>query len=139
MTTPDTRWKQRFANLTKALVQLTDADELSQQRPLSRLEKQGFILAFEFTYELAWNTLRDYLTFQGITDLVGSRDATREGFKRNLISDGDGWMMMLTDRNRSSHTYNEATAEEIVQNIHTRYVGLLGALATTLQAHLGDE
>lgn len=139
MTAADIRWKQRFENLRKALVQLSDADHLSQQRPLSRLEKQGFIQAFEFTYELAWNTLRDYLTFQGITDLVGSRDATREGFKRNLIADGEGWMMMLTDRNRSSHTYNEATAEEIVQNIHTRYVGLLGALATTLQARLGDE
>jgi nucleotidyltransferase substrate binding protein (TIGR01987 family) len=139
MTTPETRWKQRFANLTKALVQLTDADELSRQRPLSRLEKQGFIQAFEFTYELAWNTLRDYLTFQGITDLVGARDATREAFKRNLIADGEGWMMMLTDRNRSSHTYNEATAEEIVQHIHTRYVGLLDALATTLQARLEDE
>lgn len=133
------RWKQRFVNLTKALAQLTEADDLSQQRPLSRLEKQGFIQAFEFTYELAWNTLRDYLTFQGVTDLVGSRDSTREAFKRNLIQDGDGWMMMLTDRNRTSHTYNEATAEEIVQQIHMRYVGLLGALATTLQSRLGDE
>lgn len=47
--------------------------------------------------------------------------------------------MMLTDRNRTSHTYNEATAEEIVQHIHGRYVALLRALAATLQAHLGNE
>jgi nucleotidyltransferase substrate binding protein (TIGR01987 family) len=137
MSVQDVRWQQRFSNFTKALAHLTDAHELSKQRALSRLEKQGLIQAFEFTYELAWNTLRDYLSFQGIADLVGSRDTTREAFARNLIVDGEGWMMMLADRNRSSHTYNEATAEEIVEQIHTRYVDLLSTLAAVLQTRLG--
>ncbi|MES2016876.1 MAG: nucleotidyltransferase substrate binding protein [Pseudomonadota bacterium] len=74
MTSPDIRWQQRYSNFTKAFSQLSDANELSKQRPLSRLEKQGVIQAFEFTCELAWNTLKDYLTYQGIPDLIGSRD-----------------------------------------------------------------
>ena len=138
MTVPDIRWKQRFSNFTKALAQLNEAHALSKQRALSRLEQQGLIQAFEFTYELAWNTLRDYLSYQGIADLIGSRDTTREAFARNLIADSDGWMMMLTDRNRSSHTYNETTAGEIVQHIHARYVDLFAALASALQARLGE-
>ena len=136
MTNGYIRWQQRFSNFKSALAQLTDANELSKQRSLSRLEKQGLIQAFEFTYELAWNTLKDYLTFQGIPDLIGSRDTTREAFARNLIVDGDGWMMMLADRNRTSHTYNEATAEDIVLHIHSRYVDLFLTLAATLQTRL---
>jgi hypothetical protein len=59
--TEDIRWKQRLANYRKALKTLTDAVELSRQRPLSDLEKQGLIQGFEFTHELAWNVLKDYL------------------------------------------------------------------------------
>jgi len=53
----DIRWQQRFANYKKALRQLQSAVELSDQRELSQLEKQGVIQAFEFTHELAWNVL----------------------------------------------------------------------------------
>jgi nucleotidyltransferase substrate binding protein (TIGR01987 family) len=139
MSDPDIRWKQRFDNFKKALVQLDEAEALSQQRALSRLENQGLIQSFEFTYELAWNTLRDYLVFQGIPDLNGSRDTSREAFKRQLITDGEGWMMMLTDRNRSAHTYNQATADDIVEHIHGRYVELFRQLSAKFESRLADE
>jgi nucleotidyltransferase substrate binding protein (TIGR01987 family) len=135
MTDADVRWKQRFENFNKALAQLNEADELSRQRPLSRLENQGLIQAFEFTYELAWNTLRDFLIFQGVSDLIGSRDTSREAFKRQLISDDEGWMMMLNDRNRSSHTYNQTTADDIVGHIHGRFVALFHQMSATLEVH----
>lgn len=135
----DIRWKQRFENFKSALAQLEDAENLSRQRTLTRLENQGLIQAFEFTYELGWNTLRDYLLFLGIPDLTGSRDTSREAFKRQLIADGDGWMMMLTDRNRSSHTYDQATADEIVEHIHGRYVNLFRQLSAMLASHMADE
>lgn len=61
MTNPDIRWQQRFASYQKALLQLQEAVELSSQRALSSLEKQGVIQAFEFTHELAWNMLKDFL------------------------------------------------------------------------------
>ncbi len=139
MTEPDIRWKQRFENFKKALAQLNEAEELSQQRPLSRLENQGLIQAFEFTFELAWNTLRDFLTAQGLQGLFGSKDTAREAFKLQLITDDEGWAMMLHDRNRSSHTYNQATAEEIVGHVHARYVELFRQLSATLDGHLPDE
>jgi nucleotidyltransferase substrate binding protein (TIGR01987 family) len=66
----DVRWRQRFSNYQTALRQLGEAVELRRQRPLSNLEKQGAIQAFEYTYELGWTTLKDYLSYQGIPDLA---------------------------------------------------------------------
>ncbi|NOY13030.1 MAG: nucleotidyltransferase [Deltaproteobacteria bacterium] len=118
----DIRWQQRFQNYRKALSQLQEATDLSKSRELSKLEKQGLIQRFEYTYELAWNTLKDYLTYLGIAGLIGSRDSIREAFNRNLVDDGQIWMEMLKDRNRSAHTYNEEIAEEIVKNILSAYI-----------------
>lgn len=76
----DTRWEQRFANYQKALHQLRMAVKLSVERGLSDLEVQGMIQAFEYTQELAWNVMKDYLEYQGVFSIVGSRDAIREAF-----------------------------------------------------------
>ncbi|EXF43213.1 nucleotidyltransferase substrate binding protein, family [Pseudomonas sp. BAY1663] len=128
----DVRWQQRLNNFSKALSQLDEAMALMQQRNLSKLEKQGVIQGFEYCYELGWNTLKDFLVWQGIDGIVGSRDAIREAFGRGLICDGHGWMHMLTDRNRTSHTYNEETAEAILANIQMQHHPLLKALERTL-------
>lgn len=115
--TQDVRWKQRFSNFLRAFQTLTEAIELSQTRALTPLEQQGLIQGFEFTHELAWNVLKDYLTYQGISDLVGSRDASRSAFKNALVQDGDVWMKMIEARNQTSHTYNIEIAQTIVQSI----------------------
>ncbi|MGH2645554.1 MAG: nucleotidyltransferase substrate binding protein [Chitinophagaceae bacterium] len=99
---PDIRWQQRFDNYKKALSQLT---KFIKKGDLNELEKQGLIQAFEYTYELAWNVMKDYYEFQGSEKIQGSRDAIRLAFKRGLISDGEGWMKMLDSRTRTSHTY----------------------------------
>jgi nucleotidyltransferase substrate binding protein (TIGR01987 family) len=125
MNTTDIRWRQRFSNYASALIQLVSAVELMRERELSDLEKQGLIKAFEFTYELGWNTLKDYLVWQGIEGITGSRDTIREAFSNGLITDGDTWMKMLIDRNRTSHTYNEKTAREILRNIDQQYINQL--------------
>lgn len=134
MDNPDIRWRQRFSNYQKALAQLAEAHALSQQRELSRLERLGLIHGFEYTYELAWNTLKDYLTYQGIQNLIGSRDTIREAFSRELIDDGEDWMAMLTDRNKTSHTYNEETAEEIFRHIVESHFYLFQALQKKLDS-----
>lgn len=121
MTTQDIRWVQRFNHFTKALLQLKEAVDLAQVRPLSKLEAQGLIQAFEFTHELAWNTLKDFLEERGVQNLYGSRDATREAFKTGLIKNGEAWMDMVQSRNLTSHTYDEATAAKIVSAIRTSY------------------
>ena len=134
--TQDIRWKQRFGNYLKALQTLDEAYALTQTRALSRLEQQGLIHSFEFTHELAWNVLKDYLTDQGIAGLIGSRDATRSAFKNGLITEGDDWMRMISDRNLTSSTHDQATAQAIVDNILARYYPAFKALGTTFMARL---
>ncbi|MAC35476.1 MAG: nucleotidyltransferase [Haliea sp.] len=129
----DIRWQQRLANYQRALGNLTEAVELSRERELSNLEKQGLIQAFEFTHELAWNCLRDYLRYQGEQNLMGSRDATRRAFAVGLITDGEQWMDMIANRNRTSHTYNESTARQIAEAITERYHVLFCQLAERLE------
>ena len=118
----DIRWQQRFSNYRKALGTLRAAVDLSQKRGLSELEKQGLIQSFEYTYELGWNTQKDYLAFQGIADLSGARDTIREAFRLGIIQEGDTCMQMLKARNLSAHTYNEDTANQIVSAVCEKYL-----------------
>lgn len=121
MNTQDIRWIQRFNHFSKAFAQLKEAVELSEQRKLSKLEEQGLIQAFEYTHEMAWNTLKDFLEERGVKKLYGSKDATREAFKTGLIENGEAWMKMIESRNLTSHTYNEETAMAIVSAIIHSY------------------
>jgi len=91
----DVRWRKRFSNFKKALIQLEDAVALGKQRELSKLEKQGVIQAFEFTHELAWNVLKDFLEDQGEQNIRGSKDATRAAFKVSLIIEGEQWIIIV--------------------------------------------
>jgi nucleotidyltransferase substrate binding protein (TIGR01987 family) len=118
----DVRWRQRFQNFRKAFNQLTKAAVLAQQRQLSDLEQQGLIQAFEFTHELAWNTIKDFLESRGRLNLFGSKDATREAFAAGLIENGDVWMEMVENRNETTHTYDEETANKIGEAILSRYL-----------------
>jgi nucleotidyltransferase substrate binding protein (TIGR01987 family) len=123
MSKADIRWIQRFDNFMRAFAQLPDAAAQAKQRKLSELEEQGLIQVFEFTHELAWNTLKDFLEARGtVVKLYGSRDATREAFAAELIVNGEAWMKMIEHRNETSHTYNEKIAAAIVEAILTRYV-----------------
>ncbi len=122
----DTRWQQRFSNYKKAFSQLELFYEKGKQ--LNHLEVQGLIKAFEYTYELAWNTIKYFYESQGESDLQGSRDALRLAFRRGLIQDGEVWMKMLQDRNRTSHSYNVNIADEIGENILNQYFHLFADL-----------
>lgn len=132
METKDIRWIQRFENYQKALVQLVGAVELSQQRALTPLEQQGLIQAFEYTHELAWKTLKDFLESRGNSELFGSRDVTRSAFGLGLIEHGEVWMQMIQSRNQTTHTYNEATVAQISGAIIGSYVAELVLLLPKL-------
>jgi nucleotidyltransferase substrate binding protein (TIGR01987 family) len=108
-------------NYEKALLMLTDF--LSVEK-LNVREKQGLIQCFEYTYELAWNVMKDYFEYQAEEGINGSRDAIRLAFKRNLIRDGELWMDMIKSRIKSSHTYNNEIADEIVEKIIKQYYNL---------------
>jgi len=129
----DIRWIQRFSNLKKALSNLDEAVKLSEERELTKLEKQGLIQSFEYTYELAWNTIRDFYRSKGEVDIQGSRDAFRLAFERGLIEDGQVFMNMIKSRQLSSHTYNEETADDIYQDIVNHYFCAFQELVERLQ------
>ena len=130
MKNKDIRWQQRFQNFKKALSQLK---KFVDEKKLNEMELQGMIQSFEYTYELAWNVMKDYYEFQGVTDLQGSRDVIRLAFKRNLIEDGDNWMKMIESRIKSSHTYHEEITKEISELIVGKYYQLFCALHQKLE------
>jgi nucleotidyltransferase substrate binding protein (TIGR01987 family) len=103
----DTRWKQRLSNFQKAFEKLEDA--LSKPDH-SMLEKAGVIQIYEFTFELAWKTLKDYLEEKGV-EAKFPRDAIKQAFKYEIIEDGEIWLDMLQKRNLMAHTYDETMAE----------------------------
>ena len=135
----DIRWIQRFDNYGRALQTLRNAAELATQRPLSELEQQGLIQGFEFTHELAWNLLKDFLEAQGIAGLIGSRDAIRTAFKNGLLEDGETWMEMIKARNLSTHTYQQDLAQRIATDILTRFYPAFVALELKMQSMLDRE
>lgn len=135
----DIRWEQRFSNYNKAITKLeesvkyiqhnflNDEDELDTEDlgyVVDELIKEGLIQRFEYTHELAWNVMKDYAFFQGNSTVGGSRDATREAFKLQIINNPDTWMDMIQSRNKTSHTYNEETANEIFGKIINEYFPL---------------
>lgn len=135
----DIRYIQRFENYKKAFAQLQDAVALSHTRELSLLEKQGLIQAFEFTHELAWKLLKDYLNYQGNFEIRGSRDAIREAFNVGIIQDGTLWMQTIQARNLTSHTYDEAIAEETYEVIANEYIALFETLLETFENIVKEE
>lgn len=120
----DVRWKQRFSNYNKALSKLNravsiinpDTLDFNDIDDVDELKLEGLIQRFEYTHELAWHVMSDYAKYQGEQEIKGSRDAIRYGLKNGLIDD-EIWMRTIIDRNRTSHTYDEAIAQEIIKDI----------------------
>ena len=132
----DVRWQQRLSNFSRALDLL---DGFFDPPELNEREQQGLIKAFEYFFELGWNSLRDLLRSQGNATLLGSRDTLREAFRLGLIGDGEGWMLMIQDRNLTLHTYNRATAEVIAGHIRDRYRPCFQQLRQQLNERLQQE
>lgn len=134
MTDKDIRWIQRFSNYVKAFkkleqavakvksdYELDDEGNISDDAFLDDIIKEGVIQRFEYTHELAWKVMKDYLLEVGNIKSMGSKDSTREAFAEELIEDGDTWMDMIKSRNLTSHTYREETADKIFMSIIHKY------------------
>jgi len=132
----DIRWQQRFSNDQKAPERLED---FLEPPALNVREQQGLIKAFESTFELAWNTLRDLLRSEGNASLLGSHDTLREAFRLGLIEEGEQWMLMIQDRNLTSHTSNRATAEAIADHSVNGYLPCFRQLRSMLQKRLVEH
>jgi nucleotidyltransferase substrate binding protein (TIGR01987 family) len=138
----DIRWQQRFANFKKALKKLAEGIELpdtdfSATAGLSDIVSEGLIQRFEFTHELAWNVMKDYAVYQGVTEIRGSRDAIRYALKENLIDDSR-WMETINARNLTSHDYNQDTANQMAENIKNIYFKLFCDFETKMESLCTD-
>ena len=112
------RWQQRFSNYKKAFALLDQSVE--KVSTLSDLEKEGMVQRFEYTFELAWKTLKDFLESKGFAEKY-PRDIIKRAFETDAIDDGELWLEMLDNRNLMSHTYNKQVFENAVKNISSEY------------------
>lgn len=128
------RWQQRFDNFDKAyrnFIQIADY----QLEDLSNLEKEGFVQRFEYTLELAWKTLKDYLLEQGF-DLASPKEVIRQAFQNEIITDGEVWMEALSRRNLTSHTYNPEVLEKTLAFLRTEFYPVIEKMHATLSHQL---
>ncbi|MEA1987920.1 MAG: nucleotidyltransferase substrate binding protein [Pseudomonadota bacterium] len=128
----DIRWKERYQNYLKALSQLTSA--LSEHDETAEaLIKEGILQRFEFTHELAWKVMKDYLEYEGYQGITGSRSASRLAFSLGLVDNGQAWMDMIESRNRTVHTYDERVLEKEFAKVQKSYAKAFQQFAHNMQ------
>lgn len=128
----DIRWKQRYQNYLKALSQLASALSVHNETAES-LIKEGILQRFEFTHELAWKVMKDYLEYEGHQGLTGSRSASRLAFSLGIVDDGQVWMDMIESRNRTVHTYDERILEQEFAKVQKCYAKAFQQFAEKMQ------
>ncbi len=129
----ENRWQQRFYNFEKAYQQLTAA--MLTFDSLNILEKEGLIQRFEYTFELAWKTVKDYLEYQQIS-VSFPREVIKSAFHYGLIEDGEIWMDMLEKRNLLAHTYDEERFQLAITMIKEHYYAAISTLYHDLGAKI---
>ena len=125
----ETRWKQRLRNFEASLNLLEMALDIAEP---DLVQRAGLIQFYEMAFELSWKTLKDFLEAKGFLELRGPRDVLKLAFNEGLIDDGHLWMKALEDRNLTSHTYDENTAQQIEVLIRNYYANLLRLLKSKL-------
>ena len=132
----DVRWKQRMQNFDRAYSLLNEALARGPSE-LNPLEKEGTVQRFEYCFELAWKTVKDYLESTGVVlRTITPRQVLKEAVAANILTDGPVWVDMLDHRNLLSHTYDALAFEQAVAAIHSRYLPALGVLHEFLKSEL---
>ena len=120
---------QKIENYKNALSQLEDAVQRCQKSPGDSLYRDGLIQRFEFTVELAWKSIKEYLEDQGVVlSITAPRGILKEAFSAGILQNGEQWNAILTARNLTSHVYDEKTAANIARQICTEFLEPLQAL-----------
>lgn len=116
----------KFQNFTKAVIKLKEG--LNQYDSTNELQRDGIIQRFEFSFELAWKTLKEIFEEEGLIGLNSPKMVLKEAFSAGIITEDKIWLNMLMDRNTTSHVYDEGTAIEICKNIEEKYIEALEKL-----------
>ena len=124
-------FKQKFINYSSALERLEEAISINDP---DELQIDGIIQRFEFTFELAWKTLKEYLEYNGFTDdVVGPRGTLKVAFSEGLIQDADGWESIMRSRNNMAYRYDYTVSRQIFEDIKNRYMDLFKNLRDKLE------
>jgi nucleotidyltransferase substrate binding protein (TIGR01987 family) len=135
MTNSTPRWLYRFKNYKRAFVLLREAIE--SEKELTQLEKEGCIQRFEYAFELAWKTMKDFLEGEGVSlPVITPATVIRAAFEARLIPDGQVWTDALDARGKISHTYDFSKFEQVIADISKRY---LAAMESLYMFFLGKE
>lgn len=127
------RWIYRFDNYKRAFGLLREAIETMDTRDLTQLEKEGVIQRFEYTWELAWKVLKDYLEYEGVSlDTITPASVIRAAFEAKIIAHGERWMQALDARNKMSHVYDMKTFDDTIRDIQKTYLALLDDLHVSM-------
>lgn len=117
------RWRYRFQNYSQAFQLLREAVEIMEKRELSQLEKEGVIQRFEYTMELSWKVMKDYLESENVVfEQVTPRTVIRKAFEAKLVENGNLWMEMLDARNLMSHEYELEEFEKLIEELQFNYL-----------------
>lgn len=121
------RFTQRKLDYTNALRRLKDALKENE----SEIVIDGVLHRYEFTFELAWKCMKDYMEYLGIENKTGSpREIIQLAYKQNIIDNGEIWIQMMLSRNALSHLYDEGTSREIYKDIKEKFVTEFDKLET---------
>jgi len=131
----DIRWKQRFSNYEKAFLRLQQGMRILKSEPDNILMQAGLIQMFEFTFELSWKVLKDFLEEEGFS-VQSPKSTIRQAFQSGYISSVDDWLQALADRNLTVHTYDDSTAVSVVNDVINKYLPMLGKMYYDFKARL---
>lgn len=127
------KFESKLANFINALQRLKESAVELAKIDASDVVRDGVIQRFEFTYELAWKTTKEYLEGIGIVDKTSPKAVIKEAYAQKLIVNEQNWLLMLNDRNLTSHVYKEEMAREIAARITTLYINEFEKLLSKMQ------
>lgn len=114
---------KRFEERKQDLINATNRLKEALQEKENEITIDGTLHRYEFTFELAWKTLKDYLEYLGISATTGSpREVIKESFAHNIIENGEIWIKMMLARNSLSHLYDEESSRQIYKEIKEEYI-----------------
>jgi nucleotidyltransferase substrate binding protein (TIGR01987 family) len=126
----DIRWIQRYNNFSKAFSLLQEIIEANEDiTVLEAIVKEGIVQRFEYTFELAWKTLKDKMIEDGLLiDKISPKYIFKLAFQSKYIEDVDLWIAMTNDRNLMSHTYDFSTFDSVLVKLQSEYYPLIKKL-----------
>lgn len=137
MSNQDIRWKQRFQNYEKAFGRLARAIEVVRATPDDDLLQSGLVQTYEYTFELAWKTLKDYLEMEGFL-LRSPRETIRQGFQSGYIENAEDWLQALADRNLTVYIYDDEVIARVLKDIFERYFFILQEFYKAFKTRVND-